>query len=720
MTTPTRAADVLVTSASEIAAALGSLQPGDTLVMRDGVWTNQSIALAGIGTSVAPITLRPETPGGVKLTGSSKLTISGDWLVVEGLRFEDGALNENEHIVRFQGALGEATNSRFTNSTIINYNPASTSTRYFWVSLEGNSNRVDHNYFSGQNHSGVTVSVVRDSNEADYHRIDNNYFADRLPGNGNGFETIRIGTSDFSISDSYTTVENNVFERVDGEIEIVSNKSGSNTMRYNTFRASSGTLTLRHGNDATVEGNFFLGQGKSGSGGVRVIGERQTIINNYFQGLDGRAGGAISLSAGVPNSQVFEYVQVRDALIANNTIVDVNAAAITFDDGLGSSGRTLLPENVTIANNLIWSTQDPLFEGAQGTGWTWQNNLAFGQSLGSAAGQSGIVVADPQLTIGPDGLWRLSPTSPAIDAGTNAHSSILTTDFDGQARIGLPDIGADELSIAAIVRKPLSASDVGPAWLGAAVPTVGCGPTGCVLQAEAFSSILDPDADGAFWTVEPVGTALGGQVLKAPAGDRIDLPAETHDTIATYDVMFETAGVYTAYLRARGFSGSSDSLYTPAAFDTDPSTVETVTNDGTFRWETLPVTFAIGAAHVGMPLEFRLAMREQLLEIDALVITLDPTLTATQLDALFTVVPGDYNADGLVDVADYTLWRDTLGQVGVGLPADGDGSGVVDDRDRLYWALAYAGAGSAAIPEPAALWLVSVVTLCGTVLRQRA
>ena len=140
--------------------------------------------------------------------------------------------------------------------------------------------------------------------------IDNNHFADRPEGNSNGFETIRLGTSAESLSSSFTTVENNLFENLDGEIEIISNKSGDNIFRNNTFRESSGTLTLRHGDNNLVTGNFFIGEGKDGSGGVRVVGENQTIVNNYFEGLDGRADGAISISAAVPNSELNEYFPV--------------------------------------------------------------------------------------------------------------------------------------------------------------------------------------------------------------------------------------------------------------------------------------------------------------------------------------------------------------------------------------------------------------------------
>ncbi len=680
------AADFPVASASDIASILSSLQPGDTVTMQDGTWTNQQIQFAAMGTASQPITLRAQTPGQVILNGTSSLNISGDWLVADGLNFNGGALPANDHVVEFRGSLGDATNSRLTNSAITNYNPSDPGTRYFWVSIYGEHNRVDHNSFEGQNHSGVTVTVWRNSSAANHHLIDNNYFANRPEGDGNGFETIRIGTSTQSLSSSFTTVENNVFRSTDGEAEIISNKSGNNTFRYNTFREAAGTLTLRHGDNNRVEGNFFLGEGKNATGGVRVIGEGQTIVNNYFEGLDGRAGGAISISAGVANSAANQYYQVKDAVIAHNTIVDVQEAAITFDDGLGSSDRTLLAENVTIANNLIRSTADPLFEGLEGSGWTWEGNIAYGQSLGPKAGDSGISVVDPQLSQGADGLWRPGPTSPAIDNASGNASSLISVDMDGQARIGLFDIGADEFSIAAIVRKPLTSDDVGYDWDTTNPPgTIDCSTYRLAIQAEDYSAIQDPNGDGDNWTVSAVSGALGGVTMVAPSGSRVDLPSDPHDAIVTYDVEFSETGTYTAYYRGRGFDGSSDSLYTPDDFDVDPNNAQTLTRDGIFTWE-VGDSFSIGSSEVGVPLEFRIGMRESGAELDALVFHLDGGLNATELDALFSLdCPIDFNDDGLLDCSDLDALISQIATDSNEAAFDLDGDGDVNHADLTVW-----------------------------------
>jgi len=723
------ATDFFVSSASDITTALSSAGPGDTLIMTDGIWNNQEISFADDGTLGNPITLRAQTPGGVILNGDSTLDISGDYLVVDGLRFEGGALSDGSNaIVEFRGSNGEANNSRFTNSAIIGYNPASVDDRYHWVELFGQNNRVDNNRFEDHDHSGVTVVVRRDDTSANLHLIDQNHFVDRPepvnPSSTNGFETIRIGTSHESLSNSFTTVENNLFERVDGEIEIISNKSGENIYRYNTFRESKGTLTLRHGNDNRVEGNFFLGQDKSGSGGIRVIGERQTIVNNYIANVDDRADGAISISAGDPNSALNRYFPPNDAVIANNTIVNTSGAMVTFDHGFGGSDRTFLAEDLTVANNVFRSDGPTIFEGTEGTGWTWEGNLAFGGSLGPKTGDPGITVDDPELQLDSDGIWRLGSMSPAINASVGDYSSLFTDDMDGQARIGIFDVGADEYSLASIVRKPLLAADVGPDWLSGPDPNNGgggnggggCFATGCAIQAEDFTSILDPDGNGLIWTTVADVDALGEQALQAPLGDRVDLPAELHDTIAVYDLTFQQAGTYRAYYRAKGFDSSSDSIYVPDDFDTDPDNSETTTSDGTYLWE-VGDTFTITAPNVGMPLEFRIGMREQSNHFDALVLDLDLSLTPEELDALFDVVfdAADFDEDGDVDNDDLMAWETGYGITSSATRMDGDANedGVVDGQDYLIWQSEYTGPGSLValatqVPEPTGILLMAL------------
>lgn len=75
-----------------------------------------------------------------------------------------------------------------------------------------------------------------------------------------------------------------------------------------------------------------------------------------------------------------------------------------------------------------------------------------------------------------------------------------------------------------------------------------------------------------------------------------------------------------------------------------------------------------------------------------------------------TALPGDYNANGVVDAADYVVWRNTLGQTGSGLAADGNFNNQIDSGDFNVWKAYFgqtAGSGAAltAVPEPSSLFL---------------
>ena len=459
------ATDYYVTSAGEISSAMVVAQPGDTLTMANGVWQDSYIIFDGNGEEGNPILLRAETPGFVNLTGNARLRIAGSYLVVDGLRFINGTSN-GEAVIEFRnGSSNLAHHCRMTNTGIMNHNPESVTTSYKWVSIYGTYNEVDHCYFKGKRNHGALFVVWRNSPTPDYHHIHHNYFLDRpLTVNENGFETIRIGTSTLSLSDSYSVIESNYFEACNGEIEIISNKSGENIYRYNTFYNCEGTLTLRHGNKCKIYGNYFNGNGNSRSGGIRVIGEDHIIYNNYFTQLGGNGNrSALSIENGVPNSPLNRYFQVINAQILHNTFTE-NYRNITIGTGADSE-RSLPPLDCTIGNNVVHGTSSPLIEDEdEAINLSWLANIFYGASLGITQPE-GITIIDPLLTLDEDGLWRPEEDSPVKDAGEGSFV-FITDDFDGQIRpTDEYDIGSDEISADAIQRRPVTPDSVGPGWL---------------------------------------------------------------------------------------------------------------------------------------------------------------------------------------------------------------------------------------------------------------
>jgi poly(beta-D-mannuronate) lyase len=347
------AAEFLVHGQPEFNSLVPQLGPGDTVILAKGEWRDFEIDFYGEGTAEAPIQLRAEEKGQVTITGQSFLRLSGRHLIVSGLVFSDGYTPLNS-VIAFRRSPSElAYHSRVTETVIDGFsNPERTETD-FWVTLYGRHNRFDHNHLAGKGNRGVTLAVRLDSEESreNFHRIDHNYFGPREILGSNGGETLRIGTSHYSLFDSNTLVESNYFDRCDGELEIISNKSGHNRFRANVFFESRGTLTMRHGNDNVVEDNVFLGNGVDHTGGIRVINARQLIRNNYMEGLAGyRFGGALVVMNGVPNSPINRYHQVDAAVISNNSIIESDHIQLAAGS---DEERSAKPINSQFSNNLI-------------------------------------------------------------------------------------------------------------------------------------------------------------------------------------------------------------------------------------------------------------------------------------------------------------------------------------------------------------------------------
>ncbi|SIN82360.1 poly(beta-D-mannuronate) lyase [Parasphingorhabdus marina DSM 22363] len=359
--TPVSAEVYFVKDQKTYFAAEKKLVAGDTIVLANGVWKDFEIKFSGKGTKAKPITLRPQNAGKVILSGQSNLRIGGRYMIVAGLVFKNGYSPTGEVISFRRSKQDLAYHSRVTNVVIDHFSKPDRYESDYWVGMYGKHNRFDHNHLVGKTNKGVTFAVRLDSSESqeNYHRIDHNYFGPRPVLGSNGGETLRIGTSKYSMFNSHTTVENNYFDRCDGEVEIISSKAGQNVFRGNVFFESSGTLTLRHGDGNLVENNVFFGNGKDHTGGIRVINRDQTVRNNYMEGLRGTGfASALTVMNGVPNSPVNRYVEVSNATIENNSVVD--SSRITFSAGADTE-RSAAPVDSRFRDNLLTGTDSGTF-----------------------------------------------------------------------------------------------------------------------------------------------------------------------------------------------------------------------------------------------------------------------------------------------------------------------------------------------------------------------
>ena len=132
---------------------------------------------------------------------------------------------------------------------------------------------------------------------------------------------------------------------------------------------------------------------------------------------------------------------------------------------------------------------------------------------------------------------------------------------------------------------------------------------GLIVQTYEFASAVDPNGDGDTFTVVLTSDASDGTAVVAPGGNSVGSPG-TQDAVLVYDLQFVEVGGYTAYYRARGFSGSSNSFYTPTDFGVAPRENESLSNDSVYRWETGDI-FVVTSADLNSTLEFSISKRER-------------------------------------------------------------------------------------------------------------
>ncbi len=555
-----KAATYSVSDLSSLNTAIDAVVPGDTIEMEDGIWMDSDIVFDANGTASNPIVLIAKNPGQVTLSGLTDFRIGGDYLIVSGLIFEN-CIAEETNLIAFRRTSSDLANhSRLTDCVIKNCNPTDPTDDYKWIGIFGTYNEVDHCLIENKNHEGACLVVWSNADEA-HHHIHHNYFGPSPEGDGNGWETIRIGTSSWAQSAGYNLVEHNYFYQRDGEIEIISGKSSFSTYRYNIFKECKGGLTLRHGTDCLVEGNIFFGGDKSGSYGVRTIDRNHTVINNYFEGLNGASSEIrypICLMGGQVNSPANGYQPNINNNISYNTIVNCTKGIMVGAE----DDWTIAPDDCVFANNVVSITNaPPVVHNNAPTNSTYVGNFFYRSDGGVSVPSSGYQDVDPELSIpASDSLYRPESTSPLIGSAVTGWSP-EANDFELQSRPSSPTVGADEVSTAPIIDRGI----YGPTWLVIDAPE------------EQFSILMEAESAtlGANWSVESDPLACDFEYMLPPNMSSTSTPPTSTDDLITFSFSLNAGGTYKVFARTLTTAGNDDSFWVRA-------------NDGAWqRWNTI-------------------------------------------------------------------------------------------------------------------------------------
>jgi poly(beta-D-mannuronate) lyase len=276
--------------------------------------------------------------------------------------------------------------------------------------------------------------------------------------NANGREIIRVwGSGKIEERDedgAYFTIENNLFDHAHGEgTEIISLKSNHNIVQRNTVISTRGGINIRRGNFNTVRGNQVLGQGREGAQGLRMSGRDNIVTGNFVSGCEYGirvACGEYITSALTPSYspdvkpngkktaqvRIPTYPQVLRLTLTDNVTVGISGPDLeigsSYKNHWPESQQVLLPENCVIKNNRFIRTK----------------------------GGEAVLVTVAE-TLAPLDRFNFKPNR--YEANTLIGGGSIA--LPAQSGFIVQPESSNDFKIAQAATTPLSAEDVGPAWV---------------------------------------------------------------------------------------------------------------------------------------------------------------------------------------------------------------------------------------------------------------
>jgi len=300
------------------------------------------------------------------------------------------------------------------------------------------------NYFSSLNFLGVV------------------YLADsELSGNGHG---AYVGRGSFTVTNCH-------FSPGARKLGPLASASGNLVVRNSTFLGHA-LWAVSHGDgdalitDCTFDGNF---------GGVYLSDSRAVIRNSVFTRND--LGMSLNSSNVLLSNSILagNAFYGRAAIVSSEGVLHIDNCSFVENHSQGVAGALYAESgaSTTVTNSVFWNNTggfDPSYpyyrDGEEGTFYlsdfhgpaTLDINYSIVDGWTGLLGGVGNSGTDPMFVdpLGPDGIagtqddnLRLTPGSPAFNAGEPNPAGLPPTDLDGHARVlcGRVDIGAYEFGI---------------------------------------------------------------------------------------------------------------------------------------------------------------------------------------------------------------------------------------------------------------------------------
>ena len=420
---------VIVNNATELLAKINTLQPGQTMYLREGVYTLNAVCYANIaGTETQPITIKNypgERPTIIK-NGFAFVSPS-KYVTLEGIKFKDMTL-EWGFALKIDGGV-----THFTLNKLIFTNIKCT------VDAEGNKSGCNPIVIYGDNNTGGNINNVT---------VENCYIFNCDTGWSESI-TLNGNTSECIVRNN--TINNNGNIGIDlagnfqwtGTVGDPTNQSRNNIVENNLVMncqspiATSAGIYCDGGRDNEFRYNVIYGCQCGFEMGAEEPGstvENFHIHNNLIINC-GRAigiGGYLETSATHQNSYIY-----------NNTIICDDSNRENYGLYVERSA------NVNFVNNIVVGTENTtLFSNNYNSEVNLSNNCWYKPNGSKPAGDTTGLFTNPLFknnTGTLDGEYRVLSYSPCIDAGMNNQQYTSLVDITNRQRtVNTTDIGAFE------------------------------------------------------------------------------------------------------------------------------------------------------------------------------------------------------------------------------------------------------------------------------------
>lgn len=389
-----------------LAAAVSRLQPGDELVVGDGVY-KETIALKASGATGQPIMLRAQNRGAATIDGSNldkvTLDIFGSNIIIDGLEVR----NSKSICVKVSGA-----DVTVSNSTIHDCSDHALYTEAARTVFSGNtvyrgalvnSNRNMPSGFP----SGIKARVGAEDIIIAGNKTYNNY--------GEGIAVTRGKRGVVRDNISFDNYSVNIY--IDNSYDILVEKNMAYCQPNSGFESKGGSPASA----------YSIGEEKYDGWGAQLA--RVTFQNNIGAFCE---RGLSYWGADVPNGGL------KDIKIVHNTFYGDRGTILSLSKEPYKADGTVIAYNIFHhpGGKLAW-IEDP-------KGITFHHNLWSGSNPPSNVQGSGDVKGQVQFAVAPNyepSSFRLAAGSPGVNIGGTAG---VSSDFVGAARDSQPDAGAFE------------------------------------------------------------------------------------------------------------------------------------------------------------------------------------------------------------------------------------------------------------------------------------